>query len=125
MNRAYTVDILNKLNVEGNGLLSKIQIGGKTYEIKDLIARQNIDTLSAGLDKIAGDLAALAYVENTGIYADDAAIKAALEAGDKAVKDYVDAQVGAINKFDVHVMAEGEALPTASAETMYSPHLSQ
>lgn len=120
---AYTVDILNKLNVEGNGLLSKIQIGGKTYEIKDLIARQNIGTLSAGLDAIAADLAALSYIKNTGVYADDAAIKAALEAGDKAVKDYVDAQVGAINKFDVHVMAEGEALPTASAETMYVLYL--
>lgn len=120
---AYTVDILNKLNTEGNGLLSKIQISGKTYEIKDLIARQNIDTLSAGLDAIAADLAALSYVENTGVYADDAAIKAALEAGDKAVKDYVDSQVGAINKFDVHVIAEGDNLPAASADTMYILYL--
>lgn len=109
---AYTVDILNQKKVEANGLLSKIQIGGKTYEVKDLIARENIGTLSAGLDAVAADLAALSYVKATGQFADDAAIKS-----------YVDAQVGAINKFDVHVMAEGEELPTASAETMYILYL--
>lgn len=109
---AYTVDILNKKKVEANGLLSKIQIGGKTYEVKDLIARENIGTLSAGLDAVAADLAALSYVKATGQFADDAAIKS-----------YVDAQVGAINKFDVHVLAAGEELPTASAETMYVLYL--
>ena len=72
---AYTVDILNAKKVIDNGLLSKIQIGGKVYEVKDLIARENIGTLSAGLDKIAGDLAALSYVETTGQFADDVAIK--------------------------------------------------
>lgn len=109
---AYTVDILDALKVADNGLLSKIQIGGKVYEIKDLIARENIGTLSAGLDKVAGDLAALSYVKATGQFADDAAIKS-----------YVDSQVGAINKFDVHVMAEGEVRPAASAETMYILYL--
>ena len=109
---AYTVDILDVKKVADNGLLSKIQIGGKTYEIKDLIARENIGTLSAGLDKVAGDLAALSYVKATGQFADDAAIKS-----------YVDAQIGTINKFDVHVMLEGEELPTASAETMYVLYL--
>lgn len=39
------LDILNAKKVAENGLLSKIQIGGKTYEIKDLIARENIETL--------------------------------------------------------------------------------
>lgn len=106
------LDILNVKKVADNGLLSKIQIGGKVYEIKDLIARENIGTLSESLDKVAGDLAALSYVKATGQFADDAAIKS-----------YVDAQVGAINKFDVHVMAEGEALPTASADTMYVLYL--
>ena len=109
---AYTVDILNAKNVAEYGLLSKIQISGKTYEIKDLIARQNIGTLSQGLDAIAADLAALSYVKATGVFADDA-----------AVKSYVDAQVGAINKFDVRVMAEGETLPEASADTMYILYL--
>ena len=109
---AYTVDILSAKKVADNGLLSKIQIGGKTYEVKDLIARENIGTLSAGLDKVAGDLAALSYVKATGQFADDAAIKS-----------YVDSQVGAINKFDVHVMVEGEELPTATADTMYVLYL--
>ena len=109
---AYTVDILDVKKVADNGLLSKIQIGGKTYEVKDLIARENIGNLSIGLDKIAGDLAALSYVKATGQFTDDAAIKS-----------YVDAQVGAINKFDVHVLAENEELPEASAETMYILYL--
>lgn len=109
---AYTVDILNAKNVADNGLLSKIQIGGKTYEIKDLIARQNIGTLSAGLDKIAGDLSALSYVKYTDQFVDD-----------KAIKSYIDSQVGAINKFDIHVMQADEALPTASADTMFILYL--
>ena len=113
---AYTVDILNAKKVAEYGLLSKIQIGGKTYEIKDLIARENIGTLSAGLDAVAADLQgkidALSYVKATGVFADDA-----------AVKSYVDSQVGAINKFDVHVMGEGEELPAASADTMYILYL--
>ncbi len=120
---AYTVDILNNKLVAENGLLSKIQIGGKTYEIKDLIARQNIGTLSAGLDKIAGDLAALSYVKATGVYTDDAAIQKAINDKDAAMKQYVDAQVGAINKFDVHVMQAGQELPAASADTMYILYL--
>ena len=109
----YTVDILNAKKVADNGLLSKIQIGGKTYEVKDLIARENIGTLSAGLDAVAADLLgkieALSYVEATGQFADD-----------KAIKAYVDAQVGAINKFDVAVVDE---LPAASADTMYILYL--
>lgn len=109
---AYTVDILNAKNIADNGLLSKIQIGGKTYEIKDLIARQNIGTLSAGLDKIAGDLSALSYVKYTDQFVDD-----------KAIKSYIDSQVGAINKFDIHVMQADEALPTASADTMFVLYL--
>ena len=109
---AYTVDILNTKVTADNGLLSKIQIGGKTYEVKDLIARQNIGTLSAGLDAVAADLAALSYVKATGQFADDAAIKS-----------YVDSQVGAINKFDVHVLADGEELPAAGANTMYILYL--
>lgn len=108
---AYTVDILETLKTAGNGLLSKIQIGGKVYEIKDLIAREEIGKLSVGLDAIVANLEN--YVKDTGIFDDD-----------KAIKDYVDAQVGAINKFDVHVMQVGEELPTASEETMYVLYIS-
>ena len=92
------LDILNAKKVADNGLLSKIQIGGKTYEIKDLIAREAIEELSAK-----------AYIAYTNIFADDAAIKS-----------YVDSQVGAIKQFNVSVV---ETLPTASAETMYILYL--
>ena len=106
------MDIINSKKVEANGLLSKIEIGGKVYEIKDLIAREGIGTLAGQIDGVAADLAALSYVKATGVYADDAAIKS-----------YIDSQVGAINKFDIHVMLDGEELPTASAETMFVLYL--
>ena len=47
-------EILNAKKVADNGLLSKIQIGGKVYEIKDLIA-----DLSG---TVAGTVAILAYI---------------------------------------------------------------
>lgn len=83
-----------------NLLLSKINIGGVLYDIKDAAAREQI----AGLVE-----AAKGYMKTTGQFADDAAVKA-----------YVDAQVGAINKFDVSIV---ETLPTASAETMFILYL--
>ena len=62
------MDILNLIKTEGNGLLSKIQIGGKVYEIKDLVARENIEALAllidaldlskADKDQVAKDIAA-------------------------------------------------------------------
>lgn len=81
-------------------LLSKINIGGVLYDIKDAIAREQI----AGLVE-----AAKGYMKTTGQFADDAAVKA-----------YVDAQVGAINKFDVSIV---ETLPEASEETMFILYL--
>lgn len=107
------LDILNAKKVADNGLLSKIQIGGKVYEIKDLIARENIEALAAIID-------GLKYIEATGIYADDAAIKKAIEDADKALENKLTAQIGAINKFDVAVV---DALPEASADTMYILYL--
>ena len=104
------LEILNAKKVEANGLLSKIQIGGKTYEVKDVIARESIESISA-------DLAALSYVKATGQFADDAAIKS-----------YVDAQVGSINKFDVVIGTagdDGKPNVAASADTMYKLYLIQ
>lgn len=92
-------------------LLSKINIGGVLYDLKDAYAREQIALILEDAAK---------HMDSTGIYADDAAVKKAIEDGDKAVKDYVDAQVGAINKFDVAVVDE---LPTASADTMYILYL--
>ena len=117
------LDILNKKKVEANGLLSKIEIGGKVYEIKDLIARESLISteaaLSAAIAKVAEDLAKdiaeRSYVLATGVFADDA-----------AVKSYVDAQVGAINNFDVVIGTAGEdGKPNvaASEETMFKLYM--
>ena len=46
------LDILNAKKVADNGLLSKIQIGGKVYEIKDLIARENLEALALLIDAL-------------------------------------------------------------------------
>lgn len=46
------IEILNAKKVTDNGLLSKIQIGGKTYEIKDLIARENLEALALLIDAL-------------------------------------------------------------------------
>jgi hypothetical protein len=53
------LDILNAKKVTENGLLSKIQIGGKTYEIKDLIARENVEGLSALIDALSAKVETL------------------------------------------------------------------
>ena len=104
------LEILNAKKVEANGLLSKIQIGGKTYEVKDVIARESIESISA-------DLAALSYVQKDGVFESDTKIK-----------EYVDAQVGSINKFDVVIGVAGEGGKpnvAASADTMYKLYLIQ
>lgn len=93
-----------------NLLLSKINIGGELYDLKDAYAREQITSLLEDAAK---------HMDSTGIYADDAAVKKAIDDGDKAVKDYVDAQVGSINKFDVRVLGTEESRPEASADTMY------
>lgn len=64
--------ILNLKKVADNGLLSKIQIGGQTYELKDLIARENIDTLRGLLNELSGN-------HTADIERIDAAIKAIQE----------------------------------------------
>ena len=104
------LEILNAKKVEANGLLSKIQIGGKTYEVKDVIARESIESISA-------DLAALSYIQKDGVFESDTKIK-----------EYVDAQVGSINKFDVVIGVagdDGKPNVAASADTMYKLYLIQ
>lgn len=104
------LEILDAKKVEANGLLSKIQIGGKTYEVKDVIARESIESMSA-------DLAALSYVKKDGVFESDTKIK-----------EYVDAQIGSINKFDVVVGTagdDGKPNVAASADTMYKLYLIQ
>ena len=58
------LDILNAKVVEANGLLSKIQIGGKVYEIKDLIARENLKDVAALLDALSAKVGNVAEGQN-------------------------------------------------------------
>lgn len=58
------LDILDLKKVTDNGLLSKIQIGGKVYEIKDLIARENIETLADLLDVLSAKVGNVAEGQN-------------------------------------------------------------
>lgn len=81
-------------------LLSKISIGGAEYNLKDAWAREQISSLSG---------AAAGFMTTDGVFKNDT-----------EVKEYVDAQVGAINKFDVAVV---DTLPTAGANTMYILYL--
>lgn len=58
------LDILDLKKTADNGLLSKIQIGGKTYEIKDLIARENVEALAELLDALSGKVGNVAEGQN-------------------------------------------------------------
>ena len=58
------LEILNAKVAEANGLLSKIQIGGKTYEIKDLIARENLEDVAALLDALSAKVGNVAEGQN-------------------------------------------------------------
>ena len=81
--------------------LKQIKIGDNVYFIKDAAARAILDTYTA----------LPTYTPTTDIGATGNTV-----ATTETIKRYVDAQVGAIHKFDVTIY---EALPEASADTMY------
>ena len=85
----------------GTPTLKQIKIGDNTYFIKDAAARAILDTYTA----------LPTYTPTTDIGATGNTV-----ATTETIKRYVDAQVGAIHKFDVTIY---ESLPTASANTMY------
>lgn len=88
-----------------NLLLSKVNIGGEVYDLKDAYAREEIAKLgTAALRNVAS-----AISDGDGKIADAATVKA-----------YVDAQVGAIHNFEYEIVSQ---LPTASASTMYKIYL--
>lgn len=104
-------------------LISKLNVGGVLYDLKDAEARAKLvillgdkyETLSEELGAAAWRAVAANISDTTGAIADA-----------KTVKDYVDAQVGAIHNFDVVIDNDGtEAGPsvTASADTMYKIYL--
>ena len=81
--------------------LKQIKIGDNVYYIKDAAARKILDTYTA----------LPTYTPTTDIGATGNTV-----ATTETIKRYVDAQVGAIHKFDVTIY---EKLPAASADTMY------
>ena len=92
-------------------LLSKINIGGTIYDIKDAAARAAIAELTGGVDSL-GTAAQLNSAETV-------ANDNTLPTGAAIVK-YVGEQIADINSFEYEVV---EKLPTASADTMYTIYL--
>ena len=95
-------------------VLSKIQIGEVLYSLKDAEAR-------AEVTKLLSELKTAAYKEVVESVTGSANLPT-----DAAVKAYVDAQVGSINKFDVIIGERGvgdEPNVTASANTMFKLYL--
>lgn len=90
--------------------LSKVNVLGISYNLKDAQGRADLAALIASLGN-----AAKKDVNSTleGIVAGDIVDGVTL-------KSYIDSQVGAINKFDVVV---ADALPKAEAKTMYKLYL--
>lgn len=93
-------------------LLSKINIGGTVYDIKDAAARAAIETLTGGVEGL-GTAAALNSAST--VTNDDTVLPTGA-----AVVKYVGDQIANINSFEYEVVQE---LPTASADTMYTIYL--
>ena len=102
------LDILNAKKVADNGLLSKIEIGGKVYEIKDLIARENVEDLADLIDALSAKVGNVAEGQNLADIIkniqenayDDTAIRALITAlqSDKADKTQVATDIAAAVK---------------------------
>lgn len=98
--------------------ISKIKLAnGTVVTLKDAKARADLLTLLGSH--------ALTALESAAWLAADSEVKsdATGVATTAAVKNYVDAQVGAVSSFDVVVLAASTELPTAAKETMYKIYL--
>lgn len=96
--------------------ISKIKLAtGDIVTIKDAQGRTNMTTLLGGHE--LGALGAAAWKAVATEIGGEGLVEASI------VKAYVDAQVGAIPSFDVIVVADGEDLPTASANTFHKIYL--
>jgi len=93
-------------------LLSKINIGGTIYDIKDAAARAAIAELTGGVEGL-GTAAALNYAET--VTNDNTVLPTGA-----AIVQYVGEQIADINSFEYEVVQE---LPEASADTMYTIYL--
>lgn len=86
-------------------VLSKVKIGDSSYYLKDADVRALLNGIDDTVWTALGQGFAASVTDTAGALVDSATIKS-----------YVDAQVGALNKFDVRVY---DSLPTATADTMY------
>ena len=96
--------------------ISKIKLAnGTTVTLKDAQGRANMTTILGGhaLEALgaAAWKAVAANISGEGLV--DASV----------VKDYVDAQIKTIPEFDVVIVADGDDLPTASADTFHKIYL--
>lgn len=98
--------------------ISKIKLAnGTTVTIKDAQGRADVTTLLGG--HALGALGAAAWkAVAAGITEGDAGLATAQQ-----VKSYVDSAVEAIPEFDVVIVADGEELPAASADTFHKIYL--
>lgn len=102
------MNIIDLLKDANNGLLSKIKIGDKVYEIKDLIAREKIGTLADLIDALSAKVGTVADGENLAALVDalEAAV-ADLEA-DKADKEQVAKDIAAAVKAEADIARAAE-----------------
>lgn len=101
-------------------VLSKIKIAGVVYDLKDAIARSNLETL-LGTHALKA-LGSAAWVDTDSKVTEGASGVATTA----AVKEYVDAQVGLINSFDVVIDKSGTSTgPSveASKDTMFKLYM--
>lgn len=112
------LDILDLKKVADNGLLSKIQIGGKVYEIKDLIARESAEALADLLDALSAKVGNVAEGQNLADIIkniqenayDDTSIRALIKAlqDDKADKSQVATDIAAAVKAEADIARAAE-----------------
>ena len=96
--------------------ISKIKLAnGTSVDIKDAEGRNNVTTLLGG--HALGALGAAAWKAVAANISEEGLVDAA------TVKSYVDAQIKTIPEFDVVIVADGEELPTASADTFHKIYL--
>lgn len=96
--------------------ISKIKLAnGTTVTIKDAQGRADVTTLLGG--HALGALGAAAWKAVAANISGEGLVDAA------TVKAYVEAQIKTIPEFDVVIVADGEELPTASADTFHKIYL--
>lgn len=102
------MNIIDLLKDTTNGLLSKIKIGDTTYELKDLVARENIGTLADLIDALSAKVGSVEDGENL------AALVAALETAtgnletNKADKTQVATDIAAAVKAEADIARAAE-----------------